>query len=478
MNIVIIEYGIGNVGSIANMLKKMGLCVAVTCDLDIIAAATHLILPGIGSFDAGMKKLQECEIIEVMEAKVLQEKTPILGICLGMHLLTNSSEEGTLPGLGWIDAETRRFYFDDSNIDSGKMQIPHVRWNEVRANEGEFLFEGYDGVPRYYFMHSYYVCCREPSISIGKTVHGYEFTSAVRSGNVMGVQFHPEKSHWFGMKFLKNFLEKAKTSRNFRQIKTHAISRSIRRARVMPSLLLKHQGFYKTEKFQNPIYLGDPINILKIFNDKKVDEICVLDIGATLEGTGPQLKYLTELASECFVPLAYGGGITNMEHVQKILKIGVEKCVFNSAYHDNPNLVKNAVSEYGAQSVVVSIDVKKTLMGEYEVYTRCGSIRTGRSPRESALDAEDLGAGEILLNSIDQDGTMRGYDLALTRAICSVVSIPVIIRGGAGSIDDLSRAARAGASAVGVSSFFVFTGRSRTVLINVPLPSKLESTLP
>ncbi len=478
MNVVIIEYGIGNIGSIANMFKKMGLRVAVTCDLDMIAAATHLILPGVGSFDAGMKRLQGCGIIEVVEAKVLQEKTPILGICLGMHLLTNSSEEGTLPGLGWIDAETRRFYFDDSNVNCGKVQIPHVRWNEVRANEDEFLFEGYDGVPRYYFMHSYYVCCREPSMSIGKTVHGYEFTSAVRSGNVMGVQFHPEKSHWFGMKFLENFLGNARTSRNFQQIKTHTISRSIKCTRVIPSLLLKHQGFYKTEKFQNPIYLGDPINILKIFNDKKVDEICVLDIGATLEGTGPQLKYLTELASECFVPLAYGGGITNMKHVQKILKIGIEKCVFNSAYHNNPNLIKDAVSEYGAQSVVVSVDVKKTLMGEYEVYTRCGSIRTGRSLRESVIDAEELGAGEILLNSIDRDGTMRGYDLALTKAICSVVSIPVIIRGGAGSVDDLSRAARAGASAVGVGSFFVFTGHYRTVLVNVPLSSKLESTLP
>ena len=478
MNVVVIEYGMGNIGSIANMFKKMGLRVAVTCDLDIIAAATHLILPGIGSFDAGMKKLQECGIIEVMEAKVLQEKTPILGICLGMHFLTNSSEEGTLPGLGWINAETRRFYFNDSNVDCDKLQIPHVRWNEVRANEGEFLFEGYDGIPRYYFMHSYYVCCREPSISIGKTVHGYEFTSAVRSGNVMGVQFHPEKSHWFGMKFLENFLGKAKTPQDFQQTKTRTISRSIKRTRVIPSLLLKHQGFYKTEKFQNPIYLGDPINILKIFNDKEVDEICVLDIGSTLEGMGPQLKYLMELASECFVPLAYGGGFTNMKQIQEILKIGIEKCVFNSAYHDNPNLIKNAVSEYGAQSVVVSIDVRKTLMGEYEVYTRCGSIRTGRSPREAALDAEDLGAGEILLNSIDRDGTMRGYDIALAKAICSVVSIPVIIKGGAGSIDDLSRAARAGASAVGVGSFFVFTGRYQTVLINVPLSSKLESALP
>ena len=478
MNVVIIEYGIGNIGSIANMLKKMGLRVAVTRDLDIIAAATHLILPGIGSFDAGMKKLQECGIIEIVETKVLQEKTPILGICLGMHLLTNSSEEGTLPGLGWINAETRRFYFDDSNVDCGKLQIPHVRWNEVRANEGEYLFEGYNGVPRYYFMHSYYVSCREPSISIGKTMHGYEFTSAVRSGNVMGVQFHPEKSHWFGMKFLENFIEKAQKPQDFQQTKTHTISRSIKRTRVIPSLLLKHQGFYKTEKFQNPIYLGEPINILKIFNDKKVDEICVLDIGATLEGTRPQLKYLMELASECFVPLAYGGGITNMEQVQKILKIGIEKCVFNSAYHDNPNLIKNAVGEYGAQSVIVSIDVKKTLMGGYEVYTRCGSIRTERSPREAALDAEDLGAGEILLNSIDRDGTMGGYDLALTSAICSAVSIPVIIRGGAGSIDDLRRVTRAGASATGVGSFFVFTGRYRAVLINVPLSSKLESALP
>lgn len=478
MNIVIIEYGIGNVGSIANMFKKMGLRVAVTCNFDIIAAATHLILPGIGSFDAGMKKLQECGVIEVLSAKVLQDKTPLLGICLGMQLLTNSSEEGTLPGLGWIDAETRRFRFDDSSADCVKFQIPHVQWNEVRANKGEFLFGGYDGAPRYYFMHSYYVRCREPSISIGKTMHGYEFTSAVRWENVIGVQFHPEKSHWFGMKFLENFVVRSEMPRHFRKTKTYAVSKSTKHTRVIPSLLLKHQGFYKTKKFQDPIYLGEPINILKIFNDKKVDEICVLDIGATLESTAPQMRYLMELASECFVPLAYGGGLTTMKQVQQILKIGIEKCVFNSAYHDNPNLIKDVVNEYGAQSVVVSIDVKKSLMGEYEVYTRCGSMRTGRSPKEAALNAEDLGAGEILLNSIDRDGTMRGYDLDLAETICSVVSIPVIVRGGAGSIDDLSRAAQAGASAVGVGAFFVFVGHYRAVLINLPSASKLEAVLP
>ena len=252
----------------------------------------------------------------------------------------------------------------------------------------------------------------------------------------------------------------------------------MKRTRVMPTLLLKHQGFYKTEKFQNPVYLGDPINIMKIFNDKKVDEICVLDIGATMEGAAPQLRYLAELAGECCVPLAYGGGITTIKQVQQILKIGIEKCVFNSAYHNNPDLIKDAVDECGGQSVVVSIDAKKTLMGDYEVYTRCGSVKTGRSPKEAALAAEDLGAGEILLNSIDRDGTMKGYDLALTKTICSAVSIPVILRGGAGSVDDLRRAAQAGASAVGAGAFFVFIGRYRAVLINVPSASKLEAVLP
>lgn len=217
MNIVVIEYGMGNTGSLVNMFKKMGIRVAVTCKPDRIATATHLILPGIGSFDACMRKLQECVVMELLAAKVLQDKTPILGICLGMQLLTNSSEEGTLPGLGWIDAETRRFRFDDSNADCAQFPIPHVRWNEVKANEGEFLFGGYEGCPRYYFVHSYYVCCQEPSLSIGKTTHnGHEFTSAIRQENVMGVQFHPEKSHWFGMKFLKNFVTEAKTPRRFR----------------------------------------------------------------------------------------------------------------------------------------------------------------------------------------------------------------------------------------------------------------------
>lgn len=252
----------------------------------------------------------------------------------------------------------------------------------------------------------------------------------------------------------------------------------MRRTRVIPSLLLKRRGFYKTKKFKDPVYLGDPINILKIFNDKEVDEICVLDIGATPSDSGPQLDYLGEFASECFVPLAYGGGITKMEQVREIFRIGFEKCVINSSYHVEPDLIKNAASEYGSQSVVVSIDVKKKLLGGYEVITNCGSKKTGRNPKDLAQEAEDMGAGEILLNAIDRDGMMNGYDLGLAETICSTVSVPVILSGGAGSVDDLSQAANVGASAVAAGAFFVFTGPHRAVLINVPSARELEEALP
>jgi cyclase len=252
----------------------------------------------------------------------------------------------------------------------------------------------------------------------------------------------------------------------------------MRRTRVIPTLLLKRRGFYKTKKFKDPVYLGDPINILKIFNDKEVDEICVLDIGATPSGAGPQLDYLGEFASECFVPLAYGGGITKMEQIREIFHIGIEKCVINSAYHVEPDLIKNAATEYGSQSVVVSIDVKKKLLGGYEVFSNCGTKKTGRNPKDLAREAEGMGAGEILLNAIDRDGVMDGYDLGLAEEVCSAVSVPVILSGGAGSVEDLSAAAKSGASAVAAGAFFVFTGPHRAVLINVPSAQELEATLP
>lgn len=252
----------------------------------------------------------------------------------------------------------------------------------------------------------------------------------------------------------------------------------MRRTRVIPSLLLQKRGFYKTTKFKKPVYLGDPINILKIFNDKEVDEICILDIGATTSDLEPQIEYLTDLASECFMPLAYGGGISKVSQMSEIFANGFEKCIVNTAFHTNPSLVQEAANEFGSQSVVVSIDAKKKVFGGYEVYSHAGSRKTGMTPGEAALRAQDLGAGEILLNSIDRDGTMSSYDLSLVESISKSVSIPVIACGGAGSIDDLNAGAQAGASAVAAGAFFVFTGPHRAVLINVPSGEQLDKVLP
>jgi len=241
-------------------------------------------------------------------------------------------------------------------------------------------------------------------------------------------------------------------------------------------LLLKQRGLYKTRLFQNPKYLGDPINILRIFNDKEVDEICVLDIAT--KDRGPQLDYLGEFASECFMPLAYGGGITKMEQISELFKIGIEKCIINTAFMDDPELIKEAAEEFGSQSIVVSIDTKKKFFGGHEHLVEGGTRRTNQSVLDSARRAEDSGAGEILLNSIDRDGMMEGCDLDLTKVICNEVSIPVVVCGGIGSVNDMKQAAEAGADGVAAGAFFVFQGPHRAVLVNVPESSVLESELP
>jgi imidazole glycerol-phosphate synthase subunit HisF len=252
----------------------------------------------------------------------------------------------------------------------------------------------------------------------------------------------------------------------------------MRRTRVIPSLLLQNRGFYKTTQFRKPVYLGDPINTLKIFNDKEVDEICVLDINATASNKGPQLEYIGEFASECFVPLAYGGGITTMDQVSKIFSIGFEKCIVNTSLYTQPNLVSDAANEFGSQSIVVSIDVRKNIFNKYSVFTHSGQSKTGKNPVEQAKYAEKMGAGEILLTSINNDGMMNGYDQKLISDVCNAISIPVIVNGGANSMDDFIEAQSNGASAVAAGAFFVFKGPHRAVLINVPEPSTINKLLP
>ena len=245
--------------------------------------------------------------------------------------------------------------------------------------------------------------------------------------------------------------------------------------RVMPCLLLRGTGLVKTVGFKDPTYLGDPRNVMKIFNEKEVDELVLLDITATENKREPNYELLLELTSECFMPLAYGGGITNLSQIEKILKLGVEKVSINTGAVENPDLITQAARVFGSQSIVVSIDVKRKLLGKYEAYIRNGRQKTGFDPVTLAKRMESAGAGEVLLNSIDRDGTMQGYELEVLRKVTDAVKIPVIACGGAGSIDDFGLAVKqGGASAVAAGSIFVFHGRHRAVLISFPKRQDLE----
>lgn len=241
------------------------------------------------------------------------------------------------------------------------------------------------------------------------------------------------------------------------------------RKRVIPCLLLKDGGLVKTINFNKPKYLGDPVNAIRIFNEKEVDELVLLDISANREGREPDYETLAEIAGECFMPICYGGGITTFEQAKKIFSYGVEKISINSAAINNIQLITDISNHFGSQSVVCSIDCKRNLWGRYSVFDASIMRSTGVSPVEWAARVERAGAGEILLNSVNRDGTMSGFDIPLIDAVVSTVNVPVIACGGAGSRADLMEPfEKTAVSAVAAGSFFVFHGKHRAVLISYP----------
>ena len=248
--------------------------------------------------------------------------------------------------------------------------------------------------------------------------------------------------------------------------------------RVIPCLLLRDQGLVKTVKFRQPKYLGDPINVVRIFNDKEVDELVLLDVTATPERRRPRFEFIADLASECFMPLSYGGGVRSLDDVKRLCSLGVEKVAINSYAVEHPEFVSAAAGVVGSSSLIVSIDVKRDFWGRYRVYTNGGRQATGLDPVAHAIDMERRGAGEILLNSIDRDGTMQGYDLALIRRVTQAVGVPVVACGGAARVEDLAAAVlEGGAAAAGAGSMFVFNGPHRAVLISYPPPDQLRALL-
>lgn len=245
------------------------------------------------------------------------------------------------------------------------------------------------------------------------------------------------------------------------------------RPRIIPVLLIDNRDLIKTVQFKNPVYLGDPVNAVKIFNRKRIDEMVILDISAARRNVEPDFELLEDIASQAFMPLGYGGGIKHIDQVKKLLSIGYEKIIINTEFVKNPELIKEAVKLTGSQSVVVSIDAKWK-DGEYKCAICDGRRLVNVTPEKLAKRAERLGAGEIFLNSVDQDGMMQGYDISLVKKVSDAVKIPVTACGGAGGVGDIKQVLiEGGAHAAAGGSMFVFYGKWKAVLITAPSENEL-----
>lgn len=251
------------------------------------------------------------------------------------------------------------------------------------------------------------------------------------------------------------------------------------RSRIIPCLLVKNGGLVKTRQFDDPKYVGDPINAVRIFNEKEVDELFVIDIDATVQNREPNYTLIQNLAAECRMPLCYGGGVKTVGQIQKIVGLGVEKVSISASAVETPELITDAAAKVGSQSVVVVLDVKKSgLLRRYEVCTHNGSRKTGHNPVDFAVKVQSLGAGEIVVNSIERDGLMNGYDFHLIQEIRDSINVPLTVLGGAGSLQDIQDLVQQlGLVGAAAGSLFVFKGKYRAVLINYPSHNEKETMI-
>ncbi len=246
-------------------------------------------------------------------------------------------------------------------------------------------------------------------------------------------------------------------------------------ARVIPCLLLRGNGLVKTRKFKDAVYVGDPVNAVRIFSDKEADEIVILDIDASREGREPNYELIAEMAGEAFMPVAYGGGVRSLEQIRRLIRSGVEKVVINTLATESTDTIRAAVDVFGSQAIVGAVDVRRKLFGGYAVMAKSATVETKLSIQQHIQSLVQAGVGELLINDVERDGAMTGYDLALVRSVAQA-PVPVVVCGGAGSIEHLRQAVHeGGASAVAAGSMFVFHGKHRAVLINYPKAVELEA---
>ncbi|MFH1603126.1 MAG: imidazole glycerol phosphate synthase subunit HisH, partial [Pseudomonadota bacterium] len=314
VSLVIVNSGLGNIASVANMVRREGGPALVSSRPEDVLSASKLILPGVGAFDHGIRQLRALGLFEAIRERAVAG-APILGICLGMQLLGSQSEEGELEGLGLVPAHFKRFSFEEGH----SLRVPHVGWNQVEVIRDNVLLPMHGEERRFYFTHSYHAVCAEEQDVLATAHYGYSFPAVIGRARVLGVQFHPEKEPP-----VRNGCDPEFPGR-----------RAMLRNRVIPCLLLTNGGLVKTKRFSDPTYVGDPINAIRIFNEKEVDELLVLDIEASKSGKGPPFDLIEQFAGECFMPLAYGGGIRTVDEAKRLFSVGVEKVAIQSRALEN-----------------------------------------------------------------------------------------------------------------------------------------------
>jgi len=431
---VLIDYGAGNLTSVRNAFASLGEETVVTRDPAVIAAAERVVFPGVGAAAHAMENLKAFGLVDAVRNAAATK--PFLGICLGMQALFEFSEEdGGVELLGILPGRVRRF------PDTAGCKIPEIGWNGTREKNVKGEGQGQAGnCGEFYFVHSY------AAEVIGDTYltasyAGVDFTAMVKRGNLWACQFHPEKSGSLGLNLLKNWVEGTQpfsSTLNSQPSTLNPLASTLTR-RVIPCLDVRNGRVTKGVKFQNNVDLGDPVEMAVKYAEGGADELVFYDITASAERRPIDIGMVEAVAKAVHIPFAVGGGISTVADMERVILAGAEKVSVNSLAVRNPRIIAEGAAVFGAQCIVLGMDpVKsgKTASG-YEITTRGFREFTGMDAVEWAKRAADLGAGEIVVNSVDADGTRAGFELDVTRLIADAVGVPVVASGGAGRPEHL-----------------------------------------
>lgn len=411
--VAIVDYKAGNLTSVKNAFAAIGVEAVVTRDPDVVAHADRVVFPGVGAAKSAMENLRSLGLADAVRRAA--ETKPFLGICLGMQILFDHSEEdGGVDLLGIIHGKVRRF------PDVAGCKVPQIGWNQV------------NGATDYYFVHSYYA--EVGPCTIGTTDYaGVTFTSEVRKGGLLACQFHPEKSGKAGLCLLEDWMSGVATTIEGRGQATRLTRR------VIPCLDVRQGRVTKGVKFKNNIDLGDPVEMAVAYSAGGADELVFYDITASAERRPIDIGMVESVAKAIRIPFAVGGGISCLSDMERVILAGAEKISVNSLAVRNPSIIAGGAAAFGRQCIVLGMDPVKSAKcpSGYEITTRGFREFTGMDAVAWAKKAADLGAGEIVVNSVDADGTRQGFELDLTRMIAEAVDVPVVASGGAGSPDHL-----------------------------------------